>query len=75
MNEKLRLRRNPTLWTGVVVTLLGVAFNLGWLFVPPFVWWRAPELIPMPEALIGWWIVLLGLSTIGYAVARHGRRR
>ena len=74
MTKNRALRRSSTLWTGVAVVVLGLVFNLGWLFVPPFVRWRPPELIPLPEALIGWWIVLLGLSTIGYALAA-GRRR
>jgi hypothetical protein len=61
-------------WTGLAVALVGLIFNLGWFFVPPHVWFDDPGLVPMPEALIGWWVMAIGLALVTWAVVARVRR-
>src|SRR5690606_12598465 len=44
----------PLLWAGIAVILLGLAFNFGLFFVPLTEVIKNPELVPMPEVLVGW---------------------
>lgn len=60
-------------WAGLVVALLGLAFNLGWFFVPPGVWFDDPGFVPMPEALLGWWVIAVGVALVVWSV--RPRRR
>jgi hypothetical protein len=62
------------LWTGLAVAVLGLIFNLGWFFVPPGAWLDDPGLVPMPEVLLGWWVMAIGLALIGWGVVRWARR-
>ncbi|MEU7750443.1 hypothetical protein [Micromonospora sp. NPDC049171] len=62
------------LWAGLTIVLVGLVFNLGWFFVPPQVWLDDPGLVPMPEVLLGWWVIIIGLALIAWAVHRRVRR-
>ncbi|MFY1688290.1 hypothetical protein [Plantactinospora sp. WMMB782] len=61
------------LWVGLVVALVGLVFNLGWFFVPPHVWFDDPGLVPMPEALLGWWVIAIGVVLVLWSL--RPRRR
>ncbi|AVT39913.1 hypothetical protein [Plantactinospora sp. BB1] len=52
------------LWVGLVVALVGLTLNLGWFFGPPHVWLDDPGLVPMPEALPGWWMIATGVVLV-----------
>lgn len=56
---------------GLAVALAGLAFTLGLFFVPIGVWLADPAMAPMPEALIGWWVIGIGLLMM----LRGGLRR
>ncbi|MEO3748845.1 hypothetical protein [Plantactinospora sp. B5E13] len=60
-------------WAGLVLVLVGLVFNLGWFFVPPHVWLDDPGLVPMPEALLGWWVVAIGAVLLLYGLRRGAR--
>ncbi|GAA3766501.1 hypothetical protein GCM10022225_61070 [Plantactinospora mayteni] len=62
------------LWVGLVVALVGLAFNLGWFFVPPHVWFDDPGLVPMPEALLGWWVIAIGVVLALWSLRPRSRR-
>ncbi|HEY8474461.1 MAG TPA: hypothetical protein VIL37_17745 [Natronosporangium sp.] len=64
----------PLLWAGVAAVLLGLAFNLGLFFIPITEVIRNPELVPMPEALVGWWLVAVGIGLAGWALLRRSAR-
>ncbi|AVT31378.1 hypothetical protein C6361_19960 [Plantactinospora sp. BC1] len=49
------------LWVGLAVALVGLTLNLGWFCGPPHVWLDDPNLVPMPEALPGWWVIATGV--------------
>jgi hypothetical protein len=66
-----RLRR-PLLWAGAALIVVGIVFNLGWFFVPPQVWWHDPGLVPMPEVLVGWWAVVVGVLMVVWSQRRRG---
>jgi hypothetical protein len=75
MTEKpAPLPASRLLWTGLAVALVGLIFNLGWFFVPPSVWFSGPGLVPMPEVLLGWWVMAIGLALVTWGVARRMRR-
>jgi hypothetical protein len=75
MTEKpTSLLASRMLWTGLAVALVGLIFNLGWFFVPPDVWFEDPGLVPMPEVLLGWWVMAIGLALVIWDVARRMRR-
>ncbi|MEQ4301696.1 hypothetical protein ABNF97_09935 [Plantactinospora sp. B6F1] len=61
-------------WVGLVVALVGLAFNLGWFFVPPHVWLDDPGLVPMPEALLGWWVIVIGVALVAWSLRPRRRR-
>lgn len=65
---------NRLLWAGLVVALVGLVFNLGWFFVPPDVWFDDPGFVPMPEALLGWWVILIGVVLMVWSLRRGARR-
>ncbi|MEW9547173.1 hypothetical protein [Nonomuraea sp. NPDC050783] len=56
------LTRRPRFWIGLVVALAGLLFNLGVLFVPISEIIKNPRFVPMPEVLLGWWFILIGLA-------------
>ncbi|MEU7611706.1 hypothetical protein [Micromonospora sp. NPDC049204] len=62
------------LWAGLAIVLVGVVFNLGWFFVPPQVWLDDPGFVPMPEVLLGWWVIIIGLALVAWAILRRVRR-
>ncbi|MEV1146168.1 hypothetical protein [Micromonospora sp. NPDC049799] len=68
-----RLRR-PLLWVGLAVAVLGIVFNLGLFFVPPDVWLADPGLVPMPEVLVGWWAVAVGVLMMAWSQRGRARR-
>ncbi|GIJ78647.1 hypothetical protein SAMN05443287_102387 [Micromonospora phaseoli] len=68
-----RLRR-PLLWCGLAVALLGIVFNLGLFFVPLDVWLEDPGLVPMPEVLVGWWALTVGLVMMVWSQLGRARR-
>lgn len=75
MNVKpASLLASGRLWAGLAVVGVGIIFNLGWFFVPLDVWLDDPGLVPMPEVLLGWWVVAIGLALIAWAVRRQARR-
>ncbi|GAB3964376.1 hypothetical protein V1634_01540 [Plantactinospora veratri] len=61
-------------WVGLVVALVGLTFNLGWFFVPPHVWLDDPGLVPMPEALLGWWVIAIGVVLVLRSLRPRSRR-
>jgi hypothetical protein len=61
-------------WAGLAVALVGLVFNLGWFFVPLDVWFADPGLVGMPEVLLGWWVMAIGLALVGWGVVRRIRR-
>ncbi|MEH1168727.1 hypothetical protein V6V47_25405 [Micromonospora sp. CPCC 205539] len=77
MTEKpSALLASRRLWTGLAVVLVGLVFNLGWFFVPPQAWLDDPGLVGIPEVLLGWWVVAIGLALVGWAVhSRTSRTR
>jgi hypothetical protein len=66
--------RTPVLVAGLVIVVLGLVFSLGWFFVPIDVWLEDPSLVPMPEALVGWWIVAIGLALTAWSLRGRFRR-
>lgn len=61
-------------WAGLVVAVLGLVFNLGWFFVPIGVWLEEPGLVSMPEALLGWWVVAIGIGMVLWGLRDRSRR-
>ncbi|MFF4875081.1 hypothetical protein [Micromonospora sp. NPDC000668] len=72
--KRASLLASRRLWAGMAVVLVGIVFNLGWFFVPPHVWLDDPGFVPMPEVLLGWWVVAIGLALVAWAVHRRTRR-
>lgn len=66
--------RTPVLVAGLVIIVMGLVFSLGWFFVPIDVWLADPGLVPMPEALVGWWIVAIGLALTAWSLRGRSRR-
>ncbi|KXK63799.1 hypothetical protein AWW66_01045 [Micromonospora rosaria] len=66
--------RSPLLWAGLAVAVLGIVFNLGLFFVPLNVWLEDPKLVPMPEVLVGWWIVAVGVLMMVWSQRGRARR-
>lgn len=66
--------RTPVLVAGLVIVVLGLVFGLGWFFVPIHVWLADPGFVPMPEALVGWWIVAIGLALAAWSLRGRSRR-
>jgi hypothetical protein len=68
-------RNNKRLfWVGVVVALVGLVFTLGWFFVPITVWFDDPGFVPMPEVLVGWWVIAIGVALMVWGLRpRAGR--
>lgn len=73
-DERTSLLASRRLWAGLAVVLVGLIFNLGWFFVPPHVWLDDPGLVPMPEALLGWWVIAIGLALVAWGALRRNRR-
>jgi hypothetical protein len=46
---------------GAALIVLGMLFMVGAFFVPPAELLRDPELIPMPERLLGLWAIAVGV--------------
>ncbi len=61
-------------WAGLVVAIVGLVFNLGWFFVPVNAWLDDPGLVPMPEVLIGWWVIAVGVLMVGWSLRGRARR-
>jgi hypothetical protein len=75
---KSRKGRGKT-WAGTLLIVLGVLFSLGFFFVPPQdlipALLSAPGVLPMPEVLLGYWAVLVGVGLlVADAVARARKR-
>lgn len=66
--------RTPVLVAGLVIVLLGLVFTFGWFFVPIDVWLADPGFVSMPEALVGWWIVAIGLALTAWSLRGRFRR-
>ena len=65
---------NRLFWAGLVVALVGLVFNLGWFFVPLTVWLDDPGFVPMPEVLLGWWVIAIGVGMTAWSLrGRAGR--
>jgi hypothetical protein len=56
---------------GAALIVLGVLFVVGAFFVPPGELLRDPGLIPMPERLLGLWVIAVGVLLL----LPLGRRR
>ena len=56
------------------MAVVGLVFNLGWFFVPPDAWFDDPGLVPMPEALLGWWVIAIGFLMMAWSLRRGVRR-
>lgn len=73
-NDQVKTRRSflvsKLFWVGLVVALVGLAFNLGLFFVPLDVWIDDPGLVPMPEVLLGWWVIGIGVVMMGWSMFR-----
>jgi hypothetical protein len=62
-------------WAGLVVAVIGLVFNLGWFFVPIGAWLDDPALVPMPEVLLGWWVIAIGVAMMLWGLRSRLRRR
>ena len=67
-------QNNRLLWAGLVVAVVGLVFNLGWFFVPITVWLDDPGLVPMPEVLLGWWVIAIGAAMMLWSLRGRVRR-
>ncbi|MFG2064849.1 hypothetical protein ACGFIK_25925 [Micromonospora sp. NPDC048871] len=65
------LLSNRLFWAGIVVALVGLVFNLGWFFVPLSVWLDDPGFVPMPEVLLGWWVIAIGVVMMIWSLRRR----
>jgi hypothetical protein len=65
------------MWLGVALLVAGVAFGLGFFFVPPQVLIpeliRDPQVRMVPEGLVGLWLAAIGLFLL-LSGTRTGRR-
>ena len=68
------MTERPLLWSGIVVAMVGLAFNLGLFFVPLGVWLDDPGFVSMPEALLGWWVMGIGVVLMVLGRRRRSRR-
>jgi len=66
--------RTPVLIAGLVIVVLGLVFSLGWFFVPITVWLADPGFVAMPEVLVGWWVVAIGLALMIWSLRGRFRR-
>lgn len=54
--------RRPRRLTGVVITILGLLLLVGVPFVPVGTIISDPGLVPYPERLFAFWLILVGLA-------------
>ncbi len=76
-NNEIKTRSlltNRLFWAGLVVALVGLVFNLGWFFVPINVWVDDPGFVPMPEVLVGWWVIAIGVGLMVWSLRSRARR-
>jgi hypothetical protein len=62
--------RHPRRLTGVVITIIGLLLLFGAPFVPVWVMISDPGLIPYPERLVAYWLILVGLLLTVWPVRR-----
>lgn len=71
--QRRALLSRPRFWIGVIIALAGLLFDLGVLFVPIGEIIKNPRFVPMPEVLVGWWLMIIGIALMVPWPSRRGR--